>query len=152
MDDAPILICYDDTESSNHAVAAAATLFPGRRAVVLNVGSPITVSETYAILVTPVPGDGFETANEEDAMATARIGAEQARDAGFFDVEARAILEAPTWEGVVDVANEIEAAVIVLGTLARGSVRETFEGSVAHPVVEHAGRPVLIVPPRRPRK
>ena len=37
MDDAPILICYDDSPESRHAVDIAARLFPGRDAVILDV-------------------------------------------------------------------------------------------------------------------
>jgi nucleotide-binding universal stress UspA family protein len=39
--------------------------------------------------------------------------------------------------------------VIVLGSRGLTGVREAFEGSVSHDVAEHAGRPVLIVPPPR---
>jgi len=79
-------------------------------------------------------------------MPSARAGAEQARHAGFH-AEARAELSAPTWEGIVDVADEIDAAVIVLGSRGLAGARELLEGSVSHQVAEHAGRPVLIVPP-----
>ena len=34
MNDTPILICYDGSESARRAIDAAASLFPGRRAVV----------------------------------------------------------------------------------------------------------------------
>jgi nucleotide-binding universal stress UspA family protein len=145
MNDAPILICYDGTDASDRAIQAAATLFPGRRAVVLNVGSPLTVAESSAILATGVPGTSFETVNEEDAMESARAGAERAQLAGL-QAEARAIVEAPSWEGVVDVAEEIDAAVIVMGSHVRGRLREVVEGSVPHDVFEHARRPVLVVP------
>jgi nucleotide-binding universal stress UspA family protein len=51
----------------------------------------------------------------------------------------------------VDVADTIDAAVIVLGSRGLKGAREVFEGSVSHDVAEHAGRPVLIVPPLRER-
>jgi nucleotide-binding universal stress UspA family protein len=51
------------------------------------------------------------------------------------------------WEGIVDVADELDAAVIVLGSRGLKGIREQFEGSVSHEVAQHAGRPVLIVPP-----
>ena len=79
-------------------------------------------------------------------MEKARAGADRAREAGFR-AEPRAELEEPVWEGIVDVADELDAAVIVLGSRGLKSIREQFEGSVSHEVVQHAGRPVLIVPP-----
>jgi nucleotide-binding universal stress UspA family protein len=51
--------------------------------------------------------------------------------------------------GLVDVADEIDAAVIVTGSRGLRGVSELFEGSVSHDVAEHAGRPVLIVPPAK---
>jgi nucleotide-binding universal stress UspA family protein len=145
MNDPPILICYDGSEASVHAIETAAVLFADRRAVVLDVGSPLTVAESSAIVATGVPGTGFETLNEEEAIETARTGAERARLVGL-QAEARAIVEGPTWEGVVDVANDIDASVIVMGAHVRGGFRDAFEGSVTHDVVEHARRPVLVVP------
>src|SRR5262245_62047740 len=104
-----------------------------------------------------MPAAAFEDLNEDDARRRARAGAVEARKAGF-EAEARADLAAPTWDGIVSVADEIDAAVIVLGSRGLTGARERFEGSVSHGVAEHAGRPVLIVPPphdrpqsRRPR-
>jgi len=84
--------------------------------------------------------------NVEDASDVAARGAELARAAGF-EAEARTVLGSPTWEGVVDVANEVRAPVIVIGSRGLNALHEAFEGSLSHAVAEHAGRPVLIVPP-----
>jgi nucleotide-binding universal stress UspA family protein len=146
MDDAPILICYDGTEGADRAIDAAAALLGPRHAVVLDVGSPLTAAESLAAISPATPGAAFEELNEDDARNRARLGAERARRAGF-DAEARAYLAAPTWEGIVDVANEIDAAVIVIGSRGLRGIQEAFEGSVSHEVAEHARRPVLVVPP-----
>jgi nucleotide-binding universal stress UspA family protein len=50
---------------------------------------------------------------------------------------------------VVDVANEIDAAVIVVGSRGLRGMKERLEGSVSHQIAEHAARPVLIVPSSR---
>jgi nucleotide-binding universal stress UspA family protein len=57
----------------------------------------------------------------------------------------------PTWEAIVDVADEIDAAVIVLGSRGLKGIREQVAGSVSHEVAEHSRRPVLIVPPTNER-
>ena len=147
MDDAPLLICYDGSEGAQRAIEAAAGLFAHRRAVVLDIGPPLTAAESLAVIGPGTPGAEFEAINEDDARQRAHAGAEQARKAGF-DAEARAELAAPTWEGIVDVADEIGAAVIVLGSRGLKGIHEAFAGSVSHDVAEQAGRPVLIVPPR----
>jgi nucleotide-binding universal stress UspA family protein len=75
----------------------------------------------------------FEELNTADALANARIGAD---------------LAAPTWDGVVEAADDIDAAVIVIGSRGLTGAQELLKGSLSHDVAEHAGRPVLIVPPR----
>jgi nucleotide-binding universal stress UspA family protein len=146
MDDAPILICYDDSTNARHAINVAATLLVDRRAVVLDVAPELTVAESYAALGAVTPN--FEELNADDGLARAHVGAELARSAGFI-AEARAEVAAPTWDGVVEVADEIGAAAIVLGSRGLTGARELLKGSFSHEVAEHAGRPVLIVPPPR---
>jgi nucleotide-binding universal stress UspA family protein len=145
MDDAPILICYDGTEGAHRAIESAAALLGPRRAVVVDLGPPLTAAESYAVMSPVTPGAAFEELNEEDALRRAKVGAERARRAGF-EAEARGGIAAPTWEGIVDVADEIDAAVIVMGSRGLKGVREVFE-SISLQVAEHAGRPVLLVPP-----
>jgi nucleotide-binding universal stress UspA family protein len=151
MNDAPILICYDGSDDAQRAIDAAADLLGPRRAVVLDVGPPLTTAESFAVMAPVTPAAAFEELNEDDARQRARAGTELARQAGF-NAEARANLGAPVWEGILDVADTIDAAVIVLGSRGLKGAREVFEGSVSHDVAEHAGRPVLIVPPPRERR
>ena len=151
MDDANILICYDGSDSAKHAIDAAAEILGPRRAVVLDVGSPLTAAESLAVMAPVAPSAAFEELNEDDARQRAQVGADRARRAGF-DAESRAGLAAPTWQGIIDVADEIDAAVIVLGSRGLDGARELIEGSVSHEVAQHAGRPLLIVPPPAGRR
>ena len=146
MHDGPVLICYDGSESAHRAIDEAARLLARHDAVVLDVGPPITAAESLATLSPVVPGQAFEDLNAADAAQIARAGVERARRAGFV-AAARSEVAAPTWEAIVDVADELDASVIVLGTRAYHGLREAFRGSTAHEVAEHAGRPLLIAPP-----
>jgi nucleotide-binding universal stress UspA family protein len=150
MDDAPILICYDGSADSDRAIDAAAALLGPHRAVVVDIGPLLTGAESVAAISSVVPGTAFEDLNMDNALEKARAGAARAREAGF-DAEPRAELAEPFWAGIVDVADEIDAAVIVIGSRGLKGIREQFEGSVSHEVAEHAGRPVLIVPPAHRR-
>jgi len=146
VDDAPILICYDGSAGSLHAIAVAADVLASRRAVVLNVGPFLSVAESYA-------PEGLQVADLdrlvfEEALTRAEAGAEVARAAGF-QAEARADVEAPTWRGVLEIADDIDAAVIVVGSSGLTGIHALLEENVSGDVSEHAGRPVLIVP--RPR-
>jgi len=149
MSDASILVCYDGSQGAARAIASAAALLGPRHAVVLDIAPPITPAESLATISPVVPGNAFEELNAADADRVADRGAEIARSSGF-DAEARAELTAPTWEGIVDVADELDAAVIVIGSRGLSGLsglKEIVDGSLSHQVAEHAGRPVLIVPP-----
>jgi nucleotide-binding universal stress UspA family protein len=147
MSNRPILICYDGSAESLHGIEAAAELFPSRDAVVLDVASYVTAKESLAVTAAPV-ADDFERLNLEDAQARAEDGAALARKAGLA-AEPRAAIEAPTWEGVVAVANEIDAAVIVIGSRGLDDLGEQLKGSLSHQLVQHSRRPVLVAPPAK---
>jgi nucleotide-binding universal stress UspA family protein len=146
MNEAPILICYDGSDDSARGIKTAATLLGSRHAVVLNIGPIMTAPESLAATSSIVPGNAFEELNADDARQVADKGTEIARSSGF-DAEARAEVAAPTWQGVVDVAADVDAAVIVVGSRGLNGLREIVDGSLSHEVAQHAGRPVLIVPP-----
>jgi nucleotide-binding universal stress UspA family protein len=146
MDDGPILICYDGSASAERAIAAAGRLLGPRSAVVLDVGPLEAVAEAYAAVGSDAAG--LDRLTLDAAAARADAGAVLARAAGFL-AEGRAELEAPTWFGVSEVADEIGAAAIVMGSRGLSGIRTFPEGSLSHQVATHAGRPVLIVPPPR---
>jgi nucleotide-binding universal stress UspA family protein len=122
----------------------AAALLVGRAAVVLNVGSLQLVAGAYAAAGSGAAG--LDRRADADALALAEEGADLARAAGFR-AEARAGLDSPTWRGVVRVADEIDAAVIVLGSRGLTGVRELLERNLSDQVAGHGRRPVLVVPP-----
>jgi nucleotide-binding universal stress UspA family protein len=148
MNDAPILICYDGSDDAARGIETAAKLLGARRAVVLDIGSVISPDESLATISVVVPGEALEELNEAQAGDVAIRGAEIARASGF-DAEARDALAAPTWQGIVDVADELDAPVIVIGSRGLTGLKEMLKGSLSHQVAEHAGRPVLIMPPPR---
>ena len=145
MDETPILICYDGSAEADRAIETAAALLGPRRAVVLDVAPPMTPAESV-VAVTAVPVAPFADLNLDNAVIGANEGAARAKSAGF-DAVARGDVDAPTWEAVVAVADEIDAAVIVTGSRGLNGAEEFFDGSFSHDVARHAGRPVLIVPP-----
>ncbi len=87
-----------------------------------------------------------DAANEvrQAADEAAAFGASLARKAGFrargLTVEA-----APTWKGILHVADEHHVGVIVLGSHRHTGLVGHLLGSVAGAVVSHANCPVLVV-------
>ena len=151
MNDRPILICYDGSDNARRGIDVAADLLGPRRAIVLDIAPYLTGVETYAVMGSPLGAAEVEKMNAADAMERAKEGAELARAAGFT-AEPRSELDEPTWEGILDVADDVDAAVIVFGSRGLTGVRERFQGSLSHEVAEHSGRPVLIAPPPGDRR
>jgi nucleotide-binding universal stress UspA family protein len=114
--------------------------------VVVDIGSVLTGAESYAALSPGVDVALLQELNLESAHERAAEGAKIARRAGF-SAEPHATLSAPTWQGIIDLADEIDAALIVVGSRGLKGAREVFEGSVSHEVAKHASCPVLVVPP-----
>ena len=146
MQPEPILICYDGSPSAARAIAAAGRLFGQRRAVVLDVAPLQEVAEASAAVGSDAAA--LDRLTLDAAAARAEAGAELARAAGLR-ASGRAELEARTWLGVSEVADEIGAAAIVIGSRGLSGVKALLEGRVSRQVATHAGRPVLIVPPPR---
>jgi nucleotide-binding universal stress UspA family protein len=144
MPDTPILICYDGSSEADRAIDVAAALFSAYQAIVLDVGPVLTETESIAALAPVMPGQAFEDENLDDALGTARVGVQRAEERGLA-AEGRAGVAAPTWESIIEAADDVDAAVIVLGSRGLHGLRELFEGSVSHSVAQHAHRPVLIV-------
>jgi len=139
----PVLICYDGSPAAKHAVAVAGKLLAGGRAIVLDVGPLDLIAETYAAAGSAAD---ISRAVFDGTLAQAEAGAALARDAGF-DPEPRAEVDDPPWHGIIKVANEVDAELIVLGSDGRTGLSELIDGSVSHDVAEHARRPVLVIPP-----
>ena len=142
----PLLICYDGSAAAESAIDVAAAALEPRRAIVLNVAPRLTVAESFATVGSIVSGEAaFEGVNKADALRRARAGARRARQAGL-DAEPRVCVAAPMWEGIVEAADGVDAAVVVMGSRGRHGLRQFAEGSVSHDVAAHAGRPIFIAP------
>jgi Universal stress protein family len=76
----------------------------------------------------------------EKARDVAKEGADLARTAGF-DAEPLAERGSPVWARIVEVADENDAAVVVIGSHGRSGVRYAVMGSVATAVAQHSKRP-----------
>ena len=128
-EDAQILICYDGSNPAEQAVDAAAALFGPRRAVVLDVAPSMTFAEGMAATSSLVPGGAFEDLNTADALRRAEAAAARARSLGL-DAVARATIASTTWQGIIDVADELDVSVIVIGSRGLSGLRELARGTV----------------------
>ena len=147
-----ILFAYDGSESADGAIAAARELIGGgdAEAVVLTVWEPMVVEVLRALRFggrLPVMTDvaGVDAQSEDEARQLAEHGARLAGEAGFetrplWVADSRAIADT-----IVEGADELDVDLIVLGARGLTGIR-AFLGSVSNHVLQHANRPVLVVP------
>ncbi len=143
----PILFAYDGSELAQLAIEEAGRqLALGRDALVLCVWQPADVG------FVPVDDLHFDAAQASEvrsaAERTAAHGASLAEQAGFR-AESSATQAAPTWKGIVEVADQRDASLIVFGSHGRSGFAGHVFGSVATSVAGRCGRSVLLVH-RRP--
>jgi nucleotide-binding universal stress UspA family protein len=139
----PAIFAYDGSALAGYAIEQAGIqLAPGREALVVCVWQPADVG------FMPVEGRHLHAAAanevEEAAQETAAHGAAIAEKAGF---KARPVTveAAPTWKGLVTVADEHKCGLIVIGSHQRSGLLGHLAGSVAAATVSHFESSVLVI-------
>lgn len=147
-----LLIGYDGSDEATQAIRRAGPLLAPRTAIVAYVW------ESFAelLLHSDISGmtgamreaaDEFDGDSIEQAAATAAAGAAIAAEAGFESRQATARGKPKAWPTLLRLADEEDAAAIVIGCPGVGTMRGSILGSVASGVLHHSARPVLLVPP-----
>ncbi len=147
-DSRPLLIAYDGSSYAKEAIADAGRQLQGwRHAVVLTIREPLEQVPFMSTLGASVDAGTFAALQEsaaKEAAGVAEEGAELAREAGF-EAEARVESGPTPWERIVDVAEELDAGLIVIGSRGLTGLKRAVIGSVAAAVAQHSARSVLIV-------
>jgi nucleotide-binding universal stress UspA family protein len=148
---APVLLCFDGSEGSRHAVAEAAALGIGGKAIVCNAWSGLSHAVFHGNLgVVPAPLEKsigeLDALDRKAAEELAGAGARIAEDAGFDATPVAVKEETKAWRALLAAAHERHARLIVLGAHGRSGVERLLLGSVSSAVVTHARTPVLVVP------
>jgi nucleotide-binding universal stress UspA family protein len=145
----PVLFCYDGSDGSRTALTAAIDwIKPAADAVVLTVWTPAAVQLARAgSFIVAIPNEG--EVDEEEAEFARRIaeeGAAAARTRGFNAVARVAQSDQSVAKTIDEVAQEVDAGLIVCGQRGRGTIGSALLGSVSHALAAHTRRPVLIAP------
>jgi nucleotide-binding universal stress UspA family protein len=141
----PVLFAYDGSDLAKLAIEQAGRqLAPGRDALV------VCVWQTGDVGFVPSGERHFNAAEATEVRAaaeeTAAHGASLAEKAGLRP-QSMAVEAAPTWRGIVEVAEERGVSLIVLGPHRRSGLIGHLQGSVSAAVVAHSGASVLLVHP-----
>ena len=140
----PIVLAVDGSEEATLAAQAATEFSEG------------TGSDVHLIYVLPTPermyGPHFYSPDiERQVLERVRAEARKLLDAQAEDVRSGGGMVAQTYLGtgrtdveIVELAEEIGAGLIVVGSRGLGGVRRALMGSVSDSVVRHAHCPVLV--------
>ncbi|HEX4282756.1 MAG TPA: universal stress protein [Solirubrobacteraceae bacterium] len=145
----PVLFCYDGSEGSRTALSAAIEwIKPAADAVVLTVWTPAALQLARAgSFIVAIPDEGEVDEQEaEFAQRIAEEGAAGARTRGYNAVARVAQSDESVAKTIDDVAEEIDAGLIVCGQRGRGALGSALLGSVSHALAAHTKRPLLIAP------
>jgi nucleotide-binding universal stress UspA family protein len=150
---APILVAYDGSPQAQAALTRAAALFPGRPAVVATVWEPGLASvlpDPGGIGGPAAPVDLGAVAEVDELMANraagvAAEGAERARRAGVQAEPVSTEDESNVAETIARMADEHDAAVVVVGSRGQSGLKARLLGSTSESILHHCQRPVLIV-------
>jgi nucleotide-binding universal stress UspA family protein len=149
-----ILICFDGSDDAQAAIDRAAELMPGAEATVLTVWEEFIDSMIHSGSMGVGMGfaggygdDGkLDAASEKAALENATKGAELATAAGLVAQPRIGTRRGAIGHAILDAASEVDADIIVIGTRGLGGIKSLLLGSVSHELVQHADRPVLVVP------
>jgi nucleotide-binding universal stress UspA family protein len=145
-----ILVCYDGSVDAQSAIDRAAELMPGEPAAVLTVweglAEVLARSGGFGVGVGALDFEGIDETSERFARERAEEGAERARLAGLAAEPRVRKRGATIWETILAEADETAARTIVMGSRGLTGLKSLLLGSVSHAVLQHADRPVTVVP------
>lgn len=149
-----ILIAYDGSEDAKAAIEHASRLFPGEPATVLNVWQRFidTMARAGGGISVVVDYDEIDHDAERSSRAKADEGTALAKEAGLDATPRTAVVEFTIADTILAEAAAIEAGAVVCGSRGYTGLKSLMLGSTSHHVLQHADRPVVVVPSPRVAK
>ena len=144
-----IVICYDGSASAKRSLAVAERVLGHEPAVLLHVWSPPDrmAADAFAIRDDDTPTyDQLEASARERAHEVLGEGKSLAEELGFAVTPRDERSPSSVSDTILEIADELDADLIVAGTRGTTAVADQLLGSVSNTLVHHARRPVLVVP------
>jgi nucleotide-binding universal stress UspA family protein len=121
---------------------------PGSAAIILSVweGLAEVQRRSHGFATGGLDFEEIDAATERASLRRAQEGAERARHAGL-NAEPRARrCDAAIWKTIIEEGDLAGVSAIVLGSRGLTGLKSRLLGSVSHGVLQHSGRPVIVVP------
>jgi nucleotide-binding universal stress UspA family protein len=138
-----ILLATDGSEEAQLAATTAADLAQKTNSELhlITVGPDLPL---YELTEHPADFEDLLRKNRREAKEMLEQQAKRMEDSGV-SVKETHLREGPAAEEIVEVAEEIDAGLIVMGSRGHGRLRRALMGSVSDAIVRHAHCPVTIV-------
>jgi nucleotide-binding universal stress UspA family protein len=153
MREGPVIIGYDGSEVADQAIKDAAALLGPRPALVVTVWEAGVAYHTFpSVDIQAAPMDMRDAVLTDEAMYEgARImaarGADLAAQQGFTAESLTIADQGNVATTLVQIAQERDAAALVVGARGHGRLERFFLGSTSRQILEHSPCPVIVVGP-----
>jgi len=146
-----ILIAYDGSADAQSAIEHAGELMSGESATVVTVWEPFVemmtrVGAGSGLAMADVDFEEIDRTSEAQARERAANGVELAKRAGLDASSVVRARRTSVADAILAEADGIGARAIVVGTRGLTGIRSLLLGSVSHAILQHADRPVIVVP------
>ena len=153
----PVLICYDGSTSAHRALSVAASALDGAPMVLLDILEPTSAGVGRQLRrarerVRPRPCAARGRRQSNCAAEILAEGEAEAQVRGFAVTTRQEANRSSVWKTILDVADEVDASLIVAGTRGATAVESGLLGSVSNALVHHAHRPCCWCPPPSRRR
>jgi nucleotide-binding universal stress UspA family protein len=150
----PAVVAYDGSDEARAAIEAAVALFAGRRLIVVSVWEPGLAQAMAPLrdptgvgypISTPAEAAAIDEIQHDHAVSAAEEGAGLARGLGAQAEPLSVADEADVAETLAAIADEQDAAAVVIGSRGLGRVKSSLFGSTSRELLRRTHRPVLVV-------
>jgi nucleotide-binding universal stress UspA family protein len=150
----PAVVAYDGSDEARAAIETAIELFAGRRLIVVSVWEPGLAQAMAPLrdptgagypISTPAEAAAIDEIQHDHAVRAADEGAGLARELGAQAESLSVADEADVAETLAAIADEQDAAALVIGSRGLGRVKSSLFGSTSRELLRRTHRPVLVV-------